>query len=286
MRNADIHVRDAKNSDRQRLANLIHFGSHVHRHLDWKAALDWLGSPPFVVAERGDQILAAFACPPEPPTIPWLRLFGAVDGFLLDEAWLLLWNEAQRQLVRMGLHEAYVLAIQDWFVELMKRQPFVNTQDVIVLAWEGLKCQLKAKQSGVSIRAMQASDLPRVSEVDNLAFEPEWRNSLAALQTAYGEASIATVAETEYELVGYQISTASPMGGHLARLAVCPASQGKGVGSALVSGLMEAFLKRGIVRATVNTQTDNQASLAIYRKCGFKPTGEIYPVFRLDVQTS
>jgi ribosomal protein S18 acetylase RimI-like enzyme len=34
---------------------------------------------------------------------------------------------------------------------------------------------------------------------------------------------------------------------------------------------------------TVNTQSDNSASLALYRKIGFRETGERYPVYQLQV---
>jgi ribosomal protein S18 acetylase RimI-like enzyme len=36
-------------------------------------------------------------------------------------------------------------------------------------------------------------------------------------------------------------------------------------------------------RLTVNTQSDNAASLALYRKTGFHETGERYPVYQLPV---
>jgi len=281
MDDAEIVVRSATQADRQRLANLIHFEVHVHRHLDWKSALDWIDSPPFLVAERGKEILAALACPPDPPNVAWLRLFAVADRLALDKAWQLLWTEAQNRMTRMEITLAYALALQEWFVILMKRQLHAHVQDVIVLAWEAdhYKSQLTEKQ--INVRPMLVEDLERVSEVDRLAFGQEWRNSPEALRMAFGEASNASVAVLYDEVIGYQISTLSSMGGHLARLAVHPSNQGQGVGTALVHVLLESFRDRGVNRVTVNTQTDNQASLAIYRKSGFQPTGEIYPVFRL-----
>ena len=283
MVSTDIQVRNVSQIDRQRLANLINFEEYVHRHLDWKPPLDWIGNSPYVVAERGDELVAALACPPELPEVAWLRLFAVKARILPDEAWQLLWAEAQRQLAGMGVRHAFALALQDWFVKLLVRQAFVHVQDVAVLVWESQSFGQKVPNRQVGVRQLYAEDLPKVSEVDNLAFGVEWSNSQDALGMAFRQSSIATVAEIENEVVGYQISTANPMGGHLARLAVCPASQGKGVGSTLVYTLLDAFVERGVNRVTVNTQTDNQASLAIYRKCGFELTGDIYPVFRLCI---
>jgi ribosomal protein S18 acetylase RimI-like enzyme len=91
---------------------------------------------------------------------------------------------------------------------------------------------------------------------------------------------VASVVELDHQLIGYQISTSGPMGGHLARLAVLPAFQGKGIGSALVHEVLEKFEQVGAMRVTVNTQRDNLSSLSVYEKAGFRPTTEIYPVFQ------
>jgi ribosomal protein S18 acetylase RimI-like enzyme len=81
-------------------------------------------------------------------------------------------------------------------------------------------------------------------------------------------------------IVGYQMSTLNPMGGHLARLAVKPEFQGKGVGYGLVSDMLRQFQRKGALRVTVNTQQDNSASLYLYEKSGFRKTNEIYPVYQ------
>ena len=80
-------------------------------------------------------------------------------------------------------------------------------------------------------------------------------------------------------IVGYQLSTKSPLGTHLARLGVMPEAQGRGVGSALVSHLIQSFGAGQLSRLSVNTQADNTASLALYQKLGFIRTGEQLPVF-------
>ena len=86
-------------------------------------------------------------------------------------------------------------------------------------------------------------------------------------------------------LVGYQISTASPLGGHLARLAVCPEQQCKGIGYSLVVDTLSQFNRRGAQRVTVNTQQDNLASLSLYKKAGFRETREQYPVYQYSLES-
>ena len=85
-------------------------------------------------------------------------------------------------------------------------------------------------------------------------------------------------------MIGYQLSTGTPIGAHLARLAVRPELQGRGLGAALVSDLIERIQNNGGTRVTVNTQADNMSSLALYHKLGFRRTGEQYPVYTFQVE--
>jgi ribosomal protein S18 acetylase RimI-like enzyme len=130
---------------------------------------------------------------------------------------------------------------------------------------------------------MNFDELSVVEEIDMLAFDPVWRHSRDSLGLAFRQAAIATVAEHSGEIVGYQISTSTPIGGHLARLAVMPDWQGHGIGYALLNDMLSQFERRGAQSITVNTQQDNLASLALYEKAGFRRTGEEYPVYEFSV---
>ncbi|MBP8165280.1 MAG: GNAT family N-acetyltransferase, partial [Anaerolineales bacterium] len=70
----------------------------------------------------------------------------------------------------------------------------------------------------------------------------------------------------------------SMLGAHLARLGVGKTAQGRGVGTALVNDLIQALGSMQINRLSVNTQSDNSISLALYKKMGFVRTGESFPV--------
>ena len=70
----DVRVRPAVLTDQRQIANLMHFSPTIHRHLDWRYPLDWIGSPPFFVLENQGQIISALACPPDPPSVAWVRL--------------------------------------------------------------------------------------------------------------------------------------------------------------------------------------------------------------------
>ena len=46
----DVRVRPAVLTDQRQIANLMHFSPTIHRHLDWRYPLDWIGSAAFFCA--------------------------------------------------------------------------------------------------------------------------------------------------------------------------------------------------------------------------------------------
>jgi len=278
-----IIVREATEKDRQKLAMLVHFEVYVHRHLDWRSPLDWLGYQPYLIAEKDDKVVAALACPPDPPNVSWLRLFAVSSQISLEQAWQALWPAARDACLEIAsIERIAVIPLQRWFRSLLQKSEFSLTHRVVMLNWDISQNSPEAEPEfgDIIVRPMNLDDLSAVHEMDSAAFKHEWKNSQSSLELAYRQAAIATVAELDGELVGYQISTASPVGGHLARLAVLPDFQRRGIGSALVRDMLWQFERRGAERVTVNTQEDNRASLTLYQKAGFKLTGEAYPVYQ------
>jgi ribosomal protein S18 acetylase RimI-like enzyme len=282
--NLKVGIRSAVREDRQRLANLLHFEYYVHRHLDWVSPLDLITEQPFLVLEQDNQIHAALACPEEPPGASWIRLFAASGAVSYEAAWQFLWAEVRERQREHGKTQFAAIALHKWFADMLERSRYEHIQDVIFLMWEydHRPDSIRKNQSAV-IRPMSIGDLLKVAEIDQAAFGLIWQNSVKSLGFALEQSHIATVAQIDNQLVGYQISTAGHMGGHLARLAVHPNYQGRGVGLLILKDLLQQFTLQQIYRVTVNTQSDNYASLNLYEKLGFRKTGEEYAVF--DFQT-
>ncbi len=279
MKQIDYTIRTALSTDRSRLANLIHFGSHIHQHLDWKPALDWIGSKPYLVMEKGSELIAALACPPDLPELTWIRLFAVSPLMDIRRAWEALWEAAEKDINQIGKIRVAVISLQGWFNGLLEGSSFTHMDDVIVLLWDRATAFPEPVVEHISIRPMLPEDLKTIIGIDHDAFGPVWINSMESLELAYQQSSSATVAEEGNQIVGYQYSTASTMGGHLARLAVSTAMQGRGIGYLLVHQVLNHFKKQGYRHVTVNTQQNNVASLALYAKAGFTLTGESYRVY-------
>jgi ribosomal-protein-alanine N-acetyltransferase len=275
-------LRTANQSDREIISTLLSSARWKHQHLDWVNALDLLGETPYLLALEHGLLVGCLACPPDQPTIAWLRLFAVAGGYTPSHLWGQLWPEASVQAVSAGASQAAILLSGDWLAPLLLQSGFKHTNDVIFLEWCGDAPPHVPLERG-HIRLMRSEDLPIAAEVDRRSFNLIWQHSLDMLGKAVRLAAIATVVECEGKPVGYQVSTASIYGAHLARLAVAPEWQGHGMGKALVSDLLRRFNQRGMYRVSVNTQADNEQSLQIYRRLGFHQTGSRYPVYQIEL---
>ncbi len=278
---AVLGLRPATEEDRSRLANLLHFETYVHRHLDWRQPLDWLGKDPYFVLETGERISAALACPPDPPGVAWVRIFAVATRLNPSEAWTALWPQTRDRLIELSTDSVAAIPLQEWFLKILSKSRFQHAHNVVVLDWLGKEKISLSEGDGV-IRKMSPKDLEGVYEVDRAAFAPLWQNSLEAIKKAFAQSGYATLIERQEKIVAYQISTHSSQGLHLARLATSPELQGRGLASVLVKDVQRQA-RRNQDRLTVNTQDINTPSLELYRKLGFKLTGDRFPVYQYNL---
>lgn len=278
-------VRAALPSDKPYLASLIYYEQTVHRHLDWRPLLDWIRQTPFGVIEENSSIQAALACPSDPPEIAWIRIFAVGSSLSPRTAWNELWPfaleqfSANRSFITVG-----AIVLSGWFQNLLVESGFEKRNEVVVLIWKVSAPKKERANTSFRIRMMTKRDLPAVVQVDHLAFSSPWQISEKGLLAGYEQAAVAMIAENKHGIIGYQISTAMNDSAHLARLAVIPEYQNCGIGTALVNALQAYCFRKGLRVLTVNTQANNLASLHLYTKLGFHPTGEKYPLFLFERQ--
>lgn len=277
-------LRPANLKDLNPLIQIIDGSAYVHRHLDWRPTLDWLGSQPFWLMENRGRIIAALAIPVEPVEPLWIRLF--VVAHSMDPA------EAFQSLLAAALPAAQrsetpatiaALALQDWMRLTLEQCGIPRRQDVIVLRWNPREAAHPVLPDGVQIRWMTVWDLPEVAAIDNQAFEDIWRCSFRSVEMSYASADYATVLTLDGKIAAFQTSGQTRQGAHLARLAVAPSQQGRHFGRLLVEDLLAEFTSRGLDHITVNTQSDNLISQTLYRSLGFEFTGERFPVHTKQV---
>jgi ribosomal-protein-alanine N-acetyltransferase len=250
----------------------------VHRNLDWRSLLQWIDQEPFLLEFEGSRISALLACAPDPPGVAWIHCFAARDLLSYRKKWNDLLERALTNPILKGCMMSSV-GLNEWFNRLLEASHFSMLQKIIVFYWGGEIPELKPISSQVLIRPMEPSDLDQVAVVDHDAFAPIWTISRESFQQVYSQAEHANVAEIDGEVIGYELSTANHFSAHLTRLAVQPQHTQANIGFSLVREMLQYFTKRGIKQVTVNTQSDNTASISLYRKSGFVLSDETFPVY-------
>jgi ribosomal protein S18 acetylase RimI-like enzyme len=275
-------LRPANPSDYFELHNFVKAQNHIHRHLDWRDPLEWLGRQPFFVLEENRRIGGVFAAPAEPPGVAWVRIFGVSTRMSVDKTWQTLIPPAMDILSTFSPRPTLVsLALRDWYREMLERQGFTFHQDIVVFLYDQSAVPAAPQlDPAIRLRPLGEEDLEGAARIDHQSFESIWQLSLDDMRHAYQKSSYMTVAEMDGEIIGYQMSSNSGIYAHLSRLAVRPDLQGRKIGYAMVQDLLEHFMMhQRCWGVTLNTQHDNASSLALYRRIGFRETGERFPVF-------
>jgi len=256
-------------------------GKQVHTHLDWKPPAAWLGTQPYLLAERASKCLGGLACPPDPAHTAWVRFFAISADAAPQEVWQWLWPMALEALHDEGVQGAAGVSLDGWMDALYRNAGFEQTHAVVGLS--RARGTVTKPDSPAGVRLATLNDWEKIVAVDALAFTPPWQMSAPLTRFALRQASHLTVAEIEGEIVGYQLTTGGEGGAHLARLAVAPTWQGRSIGAALVAEMLDHVERAGAWQVSVNTQDSNVASLAVYRRMGFELTSMHYPVYQAEI---
>lgn len=271
-------IHQTSSQDRIKLSGLVAAARWKHLHLDWVQPHDLAGQVPFLLASERGLPLSTLGCPPDPPQVAWLRVFAVATGVSLAGSWEALWEPCLAALGQSDVRSAAALVSAGWLEPLLEGSGFGLENEVLFMEHR-LNGAVEAPAHPGRLRPMQPTDLPAVLSVDWEAFSPIWRFSATTLAAALAAAGRASVAEAEGGVVGYHITTESPFGAHLARLAVLPEWQGRGLGRALAAEACNWAEARGLDLVSVNTQADNGPGRRLYRSLGFVESGQVFPVY-------
>ena len=280
--NSSITIRQAQKPDSPLIADFLSRATSIHRHLDWQGVLDWIPFDPFLMMQDEYRLKAILSCPPDLEKIAWIRCFACDKKFDLGQTWEALFNEILT-LPNMAGTSLYSVGLNNWFADLLVSSGFVNFQNIVVLQWNEKVPAFAPVNQPWFIRPMENTDLDQVAELDHSAFEPIWVNPPDKVKLAYGQAEHASVVELDSRIIGYEMTTANHISAHLARIATHPDFQHQHIGASLITDMIGYFVHKGITQISVNTQSTNIASLALYKSQGFELTGESFPVFKYQI---
>jgi GNAT superfamily N-acetyltransferase len=125
------------------------------------------------------------------------------------------------------------------------------------------------------LRRARRRDRDDVLAIDAAAFPPFWRLDATGLADALDATPVARFRVVPGPHGGYAITGRAGPRAYLQRLAVHPAAQGHGIGSALIADGLRWARRWGAREVMVNTQTGNDGAVRLYERLGFvhRPEG-------------
>lgn len=271
---------------RTAILNLLYYSQRAHVHLDWDRPGQWIEREgvQLLLAWEGSHLAGFIGLTPPLNGASWLRLVGLSSRHHSESVLNMLWQGIQPNLQKLGIEQVAVLVIHQWLEPLLPQLGFKYKEDVITLyRSEDTAPPLPEVNSSLVIQPAYTEHLPQIVSVDNAAFPAPWQMSASDIFQARRQASQYMVALANNRVVGFQISTRHRGIGHLARLAVQPTMQGHGVGTALVTDMIQRLQQYDIKAITVNTQHSNYQSQALYRHFDFRRNGLDFPVWTLSL---
>lgn len=278
-RPAPDRVRVAVRGDAAALTRLLRDAAFVHLHADWHMPGDWLGEPGFVVHldEWGERLAGCLVVAADPAPAAWVRVAATLpeDGFPL----LLDMFDAALPVLSPEINEIAWFVTDEWPEAWLDGLGFDLVTEVITFEKKDFRLAPYQAPAGLELRPARTEDFPTLAAIEAEAFEPIWRHSAEGLLLAWRQSVLFDVAVLNGEPVGFQFSTRTYSGAHLARMTVRPEQQGQGIGAALLAEAITQFEAKKLRTISLNTQVDNHASQRLYRRFGFVESGQSFPVW-------
>jgi len=138
------------------------------------------------------------------------------------------------------------------------------------------------RHKGIGIRTALSPDLPRIMEIERLAFGGQW--DYFQFKASLDDIFLAAVDSATTELVGFLVACCCDVArrGIILRIAVHPDYQGQGIATQLLEESIREFKKKDLDEAELDVDLVKTGAMRLYEKMGFKIVGTISPDFEED----
>jgi len=275
-------IRTANQSDVAHIKYFLSRKPFLHRHLDWREPLDWIGAPNFLLRlDKREQIEAMFCCTPEIGDMYWLRIFACKHQSTANSVWQSLFTHfITTEKINHSKTRIFSLAYQTWTIKMLEIEGWEKIGDIVQFEMcKNFPTEQRKPHQNHNIRRMKRYDLKQAYVIDHDSFAGTWQLSFETFQLSFNQSEYATVYVDDGKILGFQISTIQNNRAHLARIVVDINHRGRHIGKSLVVDFLEHCDKENIQNISVNTQKNNRNSISLYQGLGFTKKSEIYPVF-------
>lgn len=269
-----LQITPYRREHRDALLNLAQHSHWTHKHLDWYSTGDWIDRRigRLLLAWQGVELVGYIGLSPAISGWSWVRLLAIRDGRMPGLIVRELWSAAEGACAGAGARNIAILMVTNWLSTYFATLGFRYVEDIITLC-RAADADNDTDLPDIAVRAAEFEDLPQLARIDRLAFAAPWQLARHELRQALRLCSDATVALAAGEVVAFQLCTRQDELAHLARLAVDPAYQRRGIGSALVARLLRQLRGRPVETISLNTQGNNAPAQGLYQRLGFARTG-------------
>lgn len=295
----------------QRLANQ----NHVYDRMDWWPLDEWRHSNAFIglTLRSNNPQRRLFASAPKPnelsaallalpidyrnpqqlesatSAVAWIRWCAVMNTLSPTTAVTLLLQELVKRLQATCVKSIWCIGEKrNWMGTCVQENGFTQVDELITLRYAALTVRIPPLPRHARIRVLRSEMLTEdiikaIQHIDNAAFAPQWYYSPHMLREAFGQSYYVTIMERAGVVLGYQCATLYDGDAHIVRLAVAPAEQGRGVGSALLADCVRELRLHGAREITLNTPGTNTVSQQLYQRMGFATVRQPLAAFQYQL---
>ncbi|QDA32080.1 ribosomal-protein-alanine N-acetyltransferase [Thermococcus indicus] len=122
----------------------------------------------------------------------------------------------------------------------------------------------------VAIRPARLFDIPEVMRIERESFREDYPRGVF-LVFLENNPDTFLVAEYNGKVIGYVMGYLRPdLEGHIMSIAVDPAYRGNGIGSALLTEVIERLINRGARYIGLEVRVSNENAIKLYERFGFR----------------
>lgn len=271
--------------DEEQIHHLLETSWRVHTRMMWGNLKTRLVTLPGLLAEDQVGLRGVMIIEPQHPDVAVIIVAGLRDTWGVRPYFELFLPEIERMAQAQALSALIYIGYEAWMIENLPHYGFAAREWMLMFERFGSGLPPDTLEPA-TLRVAHRQDLPTIRKLDELAFTHLWHKPAEYFNEALATADSFVVAEVEGEIVGYEWCEMYQKRGHLTRLAIHPAYQGRGIGAQLLRRALLDALTNSVTLITLNTQETNLRSQALYTRFGFTQTNQRVPLLWKDIEIS